>query len=98
VQRQYDPWLVGLSLLVASVAGYVALDLAGPVTVARGAARRIFEPFVQVGRSLSNPGEGTGLGLAISRHLARGMGGDLAAERAPGRGSRFTLRLRRPDP
>jgi signal transduction histidine kinase len=53
----------------------------------------IFEPFVQVGRGLSSPGEGAGLGLAISRDLARGMGGDLTVESRVGRGSRFTLRL-----
>ena len=53
----------------------------------------IFEPFVQVGRSLSSPGEGTGLGLAISRDLARGMGGDIAVASTPGAGSTFTLAL-----
>jgi signal transduction histidine kinase len=53
----------------------------------------IFEPFVQVGRSLSRPGEGTGLGLAISRDLARGMGGDLTVDSTPGEGSTFTVTL-----
>jgi signal transduction histidine kinase len=53
----------------------------------------IFEPFVQVHRSLSTPVEGTGLGLAISRDLARGMGGDLTVESTPGAGSTFTLTL-----
>src|SRR5262249_48249936 len=33
----------------------------------------IFEPFVQVGRTLTDSREGTGLGLAISRDLARAM-------------------------
>ena len=55
----------------------------------------IFEPFVQVGRTLSSPGEGTGLGLAISRDLARGMGGDLRAESEEGAGSTFVLTLPR---
>jgi PAS domain S-box-containing protein len=53
----------------------------------------IFEPFVQIGRSLRNPGEGTGLGLAISRDLARAMGGDISATSELGRGSTFTVEL-----
>ncbi|HET7463217.1 MAG TPA: PAS domain-containing sensor histidine kinase [Longimicrobium sp.] len=61
---------------------------------------RIFEPFVQLGRSLTNTREGTGLGLAISRDLARGMGGDLCVRSRMGQGSTFTLTLPRfrPEP
>ena len=55
----------------------------------------IFEPFGQMGRSSSAPGEGTGLGLAISRDLARGMGGSLTVESVTGGGSVFTLVLPR---
>jgi signal transduction histidine kinase len=54
---------------------------------------QIFEPFVQIDRRLNAPHEGIGLGLAISRDLARGMGGELAVESAPGDGSTFTLTL-----
>lgn len=56
---------------------------------------RIFEPFVQVGRSLTQAREGTGLGLAISRDLARAMGGDVVVSSEIGKGSQFTLALPR---
>ncbi len=55
----------------------------------------VFEPFVQVDRTLRHPEEGVGLGLAISRDLARGMGAALTAESALGDGSTFTLTLAR---
>jgi signal transduction histidine kinase len=55
----------------------------------------IFDPFVQVGRSMTpaGGGDGLGLGLAISRELARAMGGDLRVASEVGRGSVFTLEL-----
>jgi PAS domain S-box-containing protein len=53
----------------------------------------VFDPFVQVGRSLASPVEGAGLGLAISRDLARAMRGELTAESVAGQGSTFTLTL-----
>jgi PAS domain S-box-containing protein len=55
----------------------------------------IFEPFVQLGRSLTSAHEGVGLGLAISRELARAMGGDLKLSSHLGQGSTFTLILPR---
>ncbi|HXT16364.1 MAG TPA: PAS domain S-box protein [Gemmatimonadaceae bacterium] len=53
----------------------------------------IFEPFVQVGRTLTASAEGTGLGLAISRDLARAMGGDIVVTSTPDVGSEFTVTL-----
>ena len=55
----------------------------------------IFEPFVQLGRSLSSAHEGMGLGLSISRDLARAMNGDLLVASKAGEGSTFTLVLPR---
>ena len=55
----------------------------------------IFEPFVQVNRSLAQPVEGTGLGLAISRDMVEGMAGTLTVSSEPGRGSSFKVTLPR---
>jgi len=66
------------------------------VGIADDKLEAIFEPFVQLGRSLSSAHEGTGLGLSISRDLARAMRGDLTVTSTPGVGSMFTLSLPRP--
>ncbi len=55
----------------------------------------IFEPFVQVDRTLTSIRDGVGLGLAISRALARAMGGDLVVRSEVGVGSVFGLELPR---
>jgi signal transduction histidine kinase len=66
------------------------------VGIADDKLEAIFEPFVQLGRSLSSAHEGTGLGLSISRDLARAMRGDLTVKSTAGAGSMFTLSLPRP--
>jgi PAS domain S-box-containing protein len=53
----------------------------------------IFDPFVQLGRTLTSRHEGAGLGLAISRDLARAMNGDVRVESVEGEGATFTLSL-----
>ena len=77
-----------------SLAGRVAISVSdtGP-GVPQEMAEAIFEPFVQLGRSLAAPQEGTGLGLAISREMARAMGGDLLLRATKGGGATFTLYL-----
>jgi signal transduction histidine kinase len=55
---------------------------------------RVFEPFVQIDRHLTNvTQQGVGLGLSISRELARAMQGDLILQSVEGVGSSFTLTL-----
>jgi len=52
---------------------------------------RIFEPFVQVGKSRTQ--RGTGLGLAITKKYIELMGGALRVESAPGQGSLFRVEV-----
>jgi signal transduction histidine kinase/CHASE1-domain containing sensor protein/DNA-binding response OmpR family regulator len=56
---------------------------------------RVFKPFTQTaaGRKLQ---EGTGLGLALSSQFVRLMGGDLAVDSRPDRGSCFTFTIALP--
>ena len=54
----------------------------------------IFLPFVQI-KSKGMVSTGTGLGLPIGRKLAAAMGGSLDATSEVGKGSTFTLRLKR---
>ena len=74
---------------------FVAVSDTGP-GIPADKLEAIFEPFVQLGRSLSQIQEGTGLGLSISRDLARAMSGDVTVFSTVGVGSTFTLVLPTP--
>ncbi|WP_428981023.1 sensor histidine kinase [Lichenibacterium dinghuense] len=54
---------------------------------------RLFRRFAQADESTTRRFGGTGLGLALTRAFAHLLGGDVAVESTPGRGSCFTLRL-----
>jgi two-component system phosphate regulon sensor histidine kinase PhoR len=56
---------------------------------------RIFDRFYRTDQSRARDTGGSGLGLAIVRDLLSAMGATIAADSTPGRGSVFTISLRR---
>ena len=56
---------------------------------------RVFDRFYRTDDSRARDAGGSGLGLSIVRDLLTAMGGSITAESQPGRGSVFTVTLRR---
>jgi len=59
----------------------------------RSAAKKIFDRFYQVDRTLSRQTGGCGLGLSIVRFIVTSHNGSIVAKSQPGRGSTFTVQL-----
>lgn len=65
---------------------YLAVSDSG-IGIADDALEDIFKAFKQVDGSSTRSFPGTGLGLALVRHLVGRMGGELAVESSPGKGT-----------
>ena len=63
------------------------------IGISKGKLGQIFESFTQAEGSISRRYGGTGLGLAICRRMVELMGGSIAVDSEPGRGSTFFFSL-----
>jgi len=87
-----------VSLTVSSRAVAAGIDLDFTIRdtgigIPDSVQRQIFEPFTQADSSTTRRYGGTGLGLTICRRLLELMGGRLAVDSAPGRGSTFRFAI-----
>lgn len=63
------------------------------VGIRKADQRRIFDKFTRIDNKLSDAVSGTGLGLYWVRQIVALHKGNIALESAPGKGSKFTVRL-----
>ncbi|HLG60318.1 MAG TPA: HAMP domain-containing sensor histidine kinase [Ktedonosporobacter sp.] len=92
---KYTPYegTVSLSLDVADDWAVVKVNDTG-IGIAPEDLPHIFERFYRADRARTRDCGGSGLGLSIAQSITQALGGTIAVESAPGRGSIFTLRLR----
>ncbi|WP_430460058.1 response regulator [Thalassolituus sp. LLYu03] len=85
-----DDGMVSLKLSMQASADGSVLSIRVTDTgigIAAGHKEKVLEAFSQANSSFSRRHEGVGLGLTISHHICRMLGGDLALQDAPGRGT-----------
>jgi two-component system sensor histidine kinase EvgS len=63
------------------------------IGIPQEAIGKLFRPFSQVESAECASTGGTGLGLSIAQNLVRKMGGEIALESEPGRGTQVVVRL-----
>jgi signal transduction histidine kinase/DNA-binding NarL/FixJ family response regulator len=79
-----------------NTAGLAALEISvedSGIGMAPDALDKVFENFAQADSSTTRRYGGSGLGLAICRRLLEHMGGTIAVQSTPGKGSKFQVRL-----
>ena len=63
------------------------------IGIAPDKMKTIFDPFAQADNTVTRRFGGTGLGLSISHKFAQALGGEIAVESEPGKGSTFRVTL-----
>jgi len=87
-----DQKYIGVSLFRDN--GSVKLEVVDHgIGIPQSEQQKIFEKFYRVGDPLVHNTKGSGLGLSLVRHIVLAHGGEVSVDSAPGRGSKFTIRL-----
>jgi PAS domain S-box-containing protein len=63
------------------------------IGISREQQGKLFQPFMQADSATTRGQEGTGLGLAITKQLVSMLGGEIAFESVPNRGSTFRIKM-----
>jgi signal transduction histidine kinase len=90
---------VQVTLRTRSPDGAAALQIAvqdSGIGITREQQEKLFDAFNRGNTLAIRRTEGTGLGLHLSQKLARHLGGHIACQSVPGRGSTFTLTIPEP--
>ncbi len=83
-----------ISLEAAPHDGSVQISVAdNGMGIAADDLPHIFERFYRADKSRSREKGGSGIGLTIVKRYVESLGGDIAVSSAPGKGTRFTVKL-----
>jgi heavy metal sensor kinase len=91
---KYTPEGGAVHLRVRSAGGRALLEVADTgIGIPGEALAHVFDRFYRVGRAVSGAPDGAGLGLSIVKSICNAHGGEVEVESAPGKGSRFRVKL-----
>ena len=83
-----------IKIYVYDIKDYLCIEIEDQgVGIPKEDLSRIFERFYMVDKSRAK--KGTGLGLAIVKHIVKMFNGEIYVKSEPGRGSKFTIKIRK---
>jgi signal transduction histidine kinase len=86
---------IGIRMMAVGDDGFAFEVSDSGIGMAETTVARLFQPFVQADSSVTREFGGAGLGLAITKQIMDAMGGAVSVTSAPGKGSTFTLTMKR---